>query len=176
MKRADVLQNNLLYPNRIIIQSIKELGDYLIEEREPKHVDQLKQFLENDSANTPIDFTKCKLESYADFMQKKTGRGAIHYIADIESKTRLSMIKWVSKGFSIIINQVGGWCLLEKDAKIDWIEEKPLSVEDIRILRFKNGTHYYAKIKNIDVVIDGEQKWNSEIEARENAKKFLLEL
>ncbi|MHA1437905.1 MAG: hypothetical protein ACTSPD_10040 [Promethearchaeota archaeon] len=47
--------------------------------------------------------------------------------------------------------------------------------KDIRIIKWENGTHYYAKIGRIDVFIDGEQKWDTKKEAQEKALKFLKE-
>jgi hypothetical protein len=45
--------------------------------------------------------------------------------------------------------------------------------KDIRIIQWKGGTHWYAKIGNIDVEINGESKWSTWKEANNNAKKYL---
>ena len=177
MKRANVTQGGLFYENRIIIESIEDLEDYFLKEREPDHKWKLQQFLENDSANKPIDFKNMKLESYAEMMQEKTGRGAIHWMADFESKTRVAMIKWVANGHSLMVNEKGGWCFLNGDSKIEWLGEKQLSELDIKITQFRHGDHYYAKIGKTDVVDeDGSVKWNTYRQAEEKAKQFLLEL
>lgn len=48
------------------------------------------------------------------------------------------------------------------------------SINDIKIVQWPNGEHYYAKIGNMDIVDDkGNQKWNTYDEAFLNAKKFL---
>ena len=47
------------------------------------------------------------------------------------------------------------------------------SEKDIRIIKWDNGTHYYTKIGNQDVVIDGKQKWDSHKEAYRAGVKFL---
>ena len=45
---------------------------------------------------------------------------------------------------------------------------------EIRIFQWAgSGTHYYAKVNNIDVVIDGEQKWNTWNEAQKATEKFI---
>jgi len=49
------------------------------------------------------------------------------------------------------------------------------SEKDIRIIQWKNGKHYYAKIGNSDVYWKGKQKWNSYNEAKQNAIEFLKE-
>lgn len=48
------------------------------------------------------------------------------------------------------------------------------SINDIKIVQWPNGEHYYAKIGNMDIVDDkGNQKWDTYNEAFLNAKKFL---
>jgi hypothetical protein len=48
--------------------------------------------------------------------------------------------------------------------------------KDIRIIQWKGGKHYYAKICAHDVIIDGEQKWNTYKQAESAAKKYLRTL
>jgi hypothetical protein len=49
--------------------------------------------------------------------------------------------------------------------------------DDIRIIQWRNGLHYYAKIGNYDVVdYGGKQKWNSHDEAMIVAKEYLKRL
>jgi hypothetical protein len=47
------------------------------------------------------------------------------------------------------------------------------SIDDIRIIKWPNGSHYYAKIGNTDVVFKNIQKWNSAEEAMSAAKRYL---
>ena len=47
---------------------------------------------------------------------------------------------------------------------------------DITINKWQDGNHFYAKICDIDVVVNDEVKWNSHDIAMKNAKKFLKEL
>ena len=44
---------------------------------------------------------------------------------------------------------------------------------DINIISWPGGKHYYAKVGNYDVVVNGVQKWNTKYEAREAAKTFI---
>ncbi len=49
--------------------------------------------------------------------------------------------------------------------------------DDIRIIKWPNGSHYYAKIGHYDVVdYMGKQKWNSHDEAMTVAKEYLKRL
>ena len=58
-------------------------------------------------------------------------------------------------------------------SKIEFpILERPTE-NDINIIRWPGGKHYYAKVGNYDVVVNGVQKWNTKYEAREAAKTFI---
>ena len=48
--------------------------------------------------------------------------------------------------------------------------------DDIRIIKWEGGKHFYAKIGKEDVVIDNKQKWDTRGEAMECAKLFLSEM
>jgi len=50
------------------------------------------------------------------------------------------------------------------------------SEKDIRILKWNNGIHYYAKIGNQDVIWNRKQKWNSHEEAYACANFYLNNL
>ena len=50
------------------------------------------------------------------------------------------------------------------------------TIKDVRIFSWDNGVHYYAKIFNLDIVWDNEQKWNTYAEAEEAAKEFIKDL
>lgn len=61
-------------------------------------------------------------------------------------------------------------------SKIEFpILERPTE-NDINIISWPGGKHYYAKVGNYDVVINGVQKWNTKYEAREAAKTFINSL
>jgi hypothetical protein len=45
--------------------------------------------------------------------------------------------------------------------------------EDVRFIQWPGGTHWYAKLGNIDIVSEcGNQKWNDKYYAMEVAKKW----
>ena len=61
-------------------------------------------------------------------------------------------------------------------SKIEFpILERPTE-NDINIISWSGGKHYYAKVGNYDVVVNGVQKWNTKYEAREAAKTFINSL
>ena len=66
---------------------------------------------------------------------------------------------------------------IPKTIELEIISEyEKYNEKDIKILRWAGGLHWYAKIGFMDVVIDGEAKWNSRWEAEEKAKEFLKEM
>jgi len=49
--------------------------------------------------------------------------------------------------------------------------------EDIKIIKWNDGIHWYAKVGRMDIVDDeGNQKWNTKKEAEQKAKEFLFKL
>ena len=46
------------------------------------------------------------------------------------------------------------------------------SIDDVRYIQWDGGKHWYAKIGNFDIVVDGEQKWNSKLEAEIAVKQY----
>lgn len=49
------------------------------------------------------------------------------------------------------------------------------SIEDVRLMMWDGGQHWYAKVHKFDVVVDGVQKWNTREEALNAARKFIEE-
>lgn len=49
------------------------------------------------------------------------------------------------------------------------------SIEDVNFMVWDGGKHWYAKIGKLDVVVNGEQKWNTKEEAINAAKIYINE-
>jgi hypothetical protein len=88
--------------------------------------------------------------------------------------------KFINEGHTLYINKAGGFMPSlgpEYEVKETIISEELIFPEytekDIKIIRWPNGVHYYAKIGCVDVVIDGEMKWKTEERAYEKALVFL---
>jgi hypothetical protein len=78
----------------------------------------------------------------------------------------------------IFINSNGGYFGYNTNLEVtdtQEISKYKLPTEEIRIISWPNGKHFYAKIGNADVVVDGRQKWDTKAEAQLNAEKFLKE-
>lgn len=48
-----------------------------------------------------------------------------------------------------------------------------LPTETVRIIQWPDGSHFYAKVGNEDVVVGGKQKWDSRADAEMAGKKYL---
>lgn len=60
---------------------------------------------------------------------------------------------------------------IEKDT-LEYPDQVKFKLEDARYIQWPGGEHWYVKFGNIDVVVDGKQKWNSRLEAEEATRKF----
>lgn len=115
--------------------------------------------------------------------EKNADKGMLQLVADFSSRAHLAQIKYISLGYKIIINNNGGYFFLTDDIEITnkWVVKSihlPFYTEsDIRVKRFREGEHYYAKIDYIDVVDkEGCQKWDTFNEAYSAAKEYLKTL
>lgn len=85
-------------------------------------------------------------------------------------------------GKHVYINKVGGCIINDKELPYSETLKKrkcifpEYSESDIRVIRWPNGKHCYAKIGAIDVEVDGESKWNTYDMAYSNALKFLKKI
>jgi len=172
MKKADVTDNNQFYPDRIILENYEDLLEYFEKILDGKYADNAKELFSRSNEDKTLLKNKDIVDNYI-ALQQHTGKGAIWYLSDIELKHKLALNKCISDGKSICINESGGYFTLSKNAKIDYKGQKIYTEADIKVSNFFMGKHYYAKICGIDVVIDGEVKWNSYDFAYKMALKFL---
>ncbi len=78
----------------------------------------------------------------------------------------------------LFINAHGGYFGFKNSLQIEDTREVfayQLPSQKIRIIRWPHGTHYYAKIGDQDVVVDGVQKWDTWDEALTAANRFIQE-
>lgn len=102
---------------------------------------------------------------------------------ELENKILAGKIKTLLNHGTIYLRENGSYTILTKDMSIkdrlvmDKMIYPNYTEEDIRITKWPNGEHFYASIGNFDVVDEsGNQKWDSESEAREHAMKYLKTL
>lgn len=89
-------------------------------------------------------------------------------------------IERFTEGKTLLINRNFGFTILSNSIKIldtkhlkGWLFPDHRKFEQkIKITHWPEGKHYYAKVGTLDVVINGEQKWNSEDMAMKKAHEF----
>jgi len=102
----------------------------------------------------------------------------IYELCNFSSKVSKGQIKNIEKFGTIYIQKVGSY-FMKSDDIIEYDEpvfnEKCIFPDnyEIKISKWPGGKHWYAKIGNIDVVVNGNQKWNTYELAEKNAKEFL---
>ena len=88
------------------------------------------------------------------------------------------MDKLILEGNRIAINPFNGvsYFTIPDGVTLEFILTKKYTKHDIRVKRWYDGAHWYAKVGFMDVVIDGEVKWNAKWVAQQKAEQFLEEL
>lgn len=125
--------------------------------------------------------------SAIDFLAKHTNYGdtAFEICLKFENQIYDGKVKTLKKYGGIYLRTNGSYMPISEGYKtIETIENEKITYpqnkyteKDIRIKRWDGGKHYYAKIKDIDVVNEyGEQKWNTVEYAELWAKRFLKKL
>ncbi len=115
---------------------------------------------------------------------ERTGRETMPLLECINfltNKMNSAFIKLYNLDGSVLVNSAGG-CMMDDDTfetlqtihKDKFVFPKEQDAK-IRIIKWPNGSHYYAKIGNEDVVVDGEQSWNTRKAAQAAAEQYLAE-
>jgi hypothetical protein len=96
----------------------------------------------------------------------------VNVIADIESKRIESMLKCLP----VYVNRKGGWFLATKNYKESesvrydvWPDESDLSP---KYSCWEGGKHWYIRVGEVDVVVDGEVKWPTKALAEQAYEKW----
>lgn len=99
---------------------------------------------------------------------------------DALSKLNLDIATGMSSALDefgrIFINDRGGYFAFVTGIVIDETKEINLWAlpgKEPRFIQWDGGSHWYAKIGDEDIVVDGKQKWDTKAEAQAAAKKYL---
>ena len=183
IKRANINVYGNDYNGYIIIESMEELKNYF---------EETLNGLQKDSISKLMDraFTRAKgnlnghstdaFVSIAETESETTGCGVLISHTKIFGEIRTSFIKTISRGEKLVINPANGFSHFgfkpSVPHKIEYIPLNEYSTQDIKVFKWNGGAHWYAKIAHIDVVIDGEQKWNAKWVAQQKAEQFLSKM
>lgn len=97
----------------------------------------------------------------------------------LEQRMTEPFLKYFYEYGKVLVNPAAGFMLhdgsyevLKTIVKDDFIFPKNKE-EEVRIIHWQDGSHYYAKIGKEDVVWDGEQKWGTRQAAEAAAEKYI---
>lgn len=149
-----------------------------------RNVDELFDYLDN------VRAPRARAE-FAEALKYAQGIGHANMIATIagmkgitilEAQTKFNsdvmkaMEKSLFKKGRIFVNGLGGHFVVHDDLKIKEsreIDVWALPEEKPRFIQWPGGTHWYAKIGDEDIVVDGTQKWDTLEQAAQAAEKFM---
>lgn len=146
--------------------------------------DELFEYLQN------VRAPKARAE-FAEAMKYYNGQAHANHIALLaevkgisitEAQLKLnadladSMEKTLRDTGQIFVNIHGGYFGTHGGIRV-WesqdIDVFALPEEKVRFIQWVGGTHWYAKIGDEDIVVDGRQKWDTKGEAEDAAAKYL---
>ena len=182
MKKVNLKAYNQTYKGFILIENISDLIDFrhemtygLMKESATTLVDRAETEQKGGSVSHATDAITNAVEK----VNKIRPKGVIYAHAELMGNYTIDQDKIVSSGKSIAINPYNmvSYFTVPDDSEIEFVSlEEKYSVEDIKISRWDGGVHWYAKIGQIDVVIDNEQKWNARWVAQKKAEQYLKEM
>ena len=179
MKRANIKDNGLTYQGFIIIESMGDLFDYFNErlrgQAKEAAVETVARAKAREKKENVFNTTNV-ITGLTEFITERNGKGCLWNQAVIMGGLENNFIDYISRGRIIAINPINGVShfTLTNTAEYEILTEKDKYTEaDIKVFRWKDGVHWYAKVGYMDVVIDGEQKWNARWVAESKAKEFL---
>lgn len=101
--------------------------------------------------------------------------------AEMRSNIIETQINMLLKGYTIYINEKGGWHFTDEKKQKDYTEfyrKKDMifpsfTKDQLRIKQFPMGTHWYAYLGDMQLYNKDQMKWNTYKEAYDYAQQFL---
>ena len=109
------------------------------------------------------------------FLSKIRGTDIVSTLAKLNDDTLNGMLNALRESGRIFVNRHGGYLVASRDIEIEKTEEIKnwiLPGASIKVLRWPNGTHWYAKLGDTDITENGKEKWDTKDEAYRAAERF----
>lgn len=150
------------------IRTIDELFDYLDNVRAPRARAELAEAMKYAQGLSHANIVALLAET--------KGITVMEAQLTLNQQIMRGMEKVLFEDKQIFVNGVGGYFPAHKGTKVH--ESKDIDVwalpkEQPRFIQWTGGEHWYAKIGDEDIVVDGNQKWNTKAEAEKAAAKYL---
>lgn len=152
------------------IQSATEISDWFDKVRLPKSKEEF-----SDALIAPDAAHATKGYAILAIAQIKQTR-IVTALAELNTRLIDGMNRALHQAGRLFINANGGffcWNAQLEVTETQTIATYKLPSQDIRIIQWPAGKHFYAKVGDQDVVVEGVQKWNTAAAARRAAEKFL---
>ncbi len=112
------------------------------------------------------------------------GIGIAFAAIDLEGERIMGMRNQIHRSGAVFVNTNSGYfgnckgLVIEETREVPFwsFESVTFTEKDIRTIKWPGGKHWYAKIGDIDVVVDGDQKWNTKAAAQKAAERFLKDI
>lgn len=181
MKKANFVAYNQNYLGFIIIEDMSDLIDYFNERLYGIQKESAVTIVQRDKARNKgqeVSHTTDVITRGVEFITDRNGKGCLYNQAVIMADVQQNMVDAIHRGYRLSINPYNGvsYMTIPHDVVLEFIEVGKYTKDDIKVSRWPDGSHWYAKIGYIDVVVDGEHKWNARWEAQSKAEQFLKTL
>ncbi len=119
------------------------------------------------------------LNILADMRAQRTGRSWVESLVNIRDEVQGNQQKLLIQGYILLIRSIGSYSFDNPDwTHYDVLETK--QSEDMiwpklepRFLQWPGGSHWYAKVGDLDIEWNDKAKWDTRAEAERAAAKFL---
>lgn len=164
---------NLYYGYMFIIKDYLDLISYWIDVRLPKSREEFADAVHAREVNGKGDHATCGMTIIQLAHMKEVS--LIDALAMFNDQILNAMMRVLKDRGRIAINRRGGFFGITDRYELTYEEEIDKFVlpgDEIRVIKWENGTHYYAKIGDIDVSWEGKDKWDTKEEAEKAASEF----
>lgn len=156
------------------IQSQAELTNWFKSVRQPKFQEEFRDALHCQSKG--IDGYHATKGGFLMQIAAYRGLDLVTTLGQFQEEVLHGIFQVLAKHKRLFINSVCGYFGTTKDYhatathEVDnWI----LPDAKVRIIQWPNGVHWYAKIGDLDIVVNGHEKWDSKEAAERAVERFL---
>lgn len=169
------------YTDYYLIDSIEKYQEYLDILSNKFSVSEC----EIKSLNSFVGHAHTDLTSIVGFLSggmKEKKEDRIHMLIQLKKlygEVMSNQIKSLLDDQILLINSKGGYFSINKNDEYIILDtnNKKYTKNDIKISKWFGGTHFYAKISEVDVIDEsGNVKWFTEEDANNAAEKYLIKL
>lgn len=181
MKKANIKAYNQFYKGFVLIEDMIDLINFRHEVTYGKTKESASTLVEraqDRAKGKDVGHATDAITHAVEKVHEHQPKGIVYLQAEIMGEYANHLDKYIHRGEKIAINPFNlvSYFTIPKDAEIEILEERTkYTLDDIKVKRWEGGAHWYAKVGNMDVVIDGEQKWGAKWKAQEMAERFLKE-